>query len=321
MNRMMLTAALALTLGLAATTARAGDYDKSIVPADSIAVVHVDFQAFLEHDFGKLVIADLKAVGLDERIEKVKQELGLDPLLDFSSATLYGNGWDHDDWVMTVRMSANVGKLRELARSNADYESTTYNGHTIHSWIDRKRNKGKRKYCGEISGAPLNETMLVFSDDPARVRAGMDAIFGKGDTLKRVSEGPLAADPDKGATVFIAAKDIQTMPENKPRGPMLRIADTLVASMGEADGNCYARMSVMARSAEEAAQMRALANGMLAMVALGNQPQAQNLAALAASVKIGGGDKEMTLRFEHDARDLHARLKAMHEAKHGRHRE
>lgn len=318
MKRQIIAAALLLTLGLTATS-HADPYDKTIVPADSVAVVHVNFQGMLQTTFGKLVVADLKAVGLDEKIDELKSEFGLDPLVDLNSVTVAVKSYAKGDGVMIVRMSTNVNKLRELVRLNEHYAASEHNGSTVHSWIDKKCDPDKRKYCGDITPEGRNETLLVFGENLTRVHEAMDVIAGTKRSLNGVKEGVLAIEPAEGANVFIVATDLQAMPEaERQNKKMLKLTESIVVNMGEKKDSSFVDIDLTAKSAGDAQSMRAIVEGMLALVAFSDNEHAKELAVLTNDITVGGEEKLVTIDFSHDARNLHARLKAMHEAKHGK---
>lgn len=318
MNRLM-KMTVALLIAVSSGAALAGDLDKQIVPADAKGVIHLDFEAMLNSEFGKLVVADLKQFGLDEHVEKMKRELGLDPLVDFDSATLYGQSWDEDEFVLIARMNGNVEKLRELATLAKGYEQSEYGGHTLHAWLEGHKGKELRKYCAEVGDRPDGQTLLVFSHSKGSVQGAVDLVGGQGKTLRRTQSAVLAMTPKPGCTVFLAVDGLQSAPKHKKHNPMMNALTSLVVQMGEHEGESFVEVTGVTVNEEKANQARVFLNGMLALGAMhanGNGGEAGALfASLIADVEIGGEGTEVTIRFTHDAKDLHAKLKLLHEAK------
>ncbi len=322
MNRlMMMTVALVMTIS--GSTAWAGDLDKQIVPADAKVVMHLDFEAMLASEFGKLVVADLEQLGLKEKVEHMKQQLGLDPLVDFDSATIYTRTWDENEFVMLLRMNGNLEKLRELATLAKEYEQSEYNKHAVHSWLDNHKGKEVRKYCAEVGGRPDGQTLLVFGHSKGSVQGAVDLLEGQGSTLRRTGSEVLGTTPKPGCTVFIAVDNLQSVPEQmkqkKQHTPVLNVLNSLVVQMGEHEGESFVEVTGGAINEQKANQARVFLNGMLAMGAMhvnSNGGEAGPIfSALLQDVTIGGEGAEVTVRFTHDAKELHAKIKALHEMK------
>ena len=92
----------------AAAPLLAGDLQKTEVSPQANWVVHADYQAFRDSVIGKLVRAELKAQGVEEKSRDFATIFGFNPLEDLRDVTLYGNGQDREKAVILVEPSVRV---------------------------------------------------------------------------------------------------------------------------------------------------------------------------------------------------------------------
>ncbi len=313
MKRLMLAASIVFTVAAAPTVGRAASLEPTRVPADVQYFAHVDVKAALSSTLGQLVLADLRALGLDEKIDHVKQFFGIDPLQAIEAMTLYGYGPGEQNAVLIVEMGSNLGRLPELVREADAYEQKSYRGFTIHSWKETKKGHDHRQHCAVYPSGAQDMTLLVFGHDYDRVTAAVDLLEGQGRTLGDVSRGVLASAPGRGSHLFFAGVDVHELGKHRRH----RAAQTAVIDMGERDGLSFAEARLTTETAEQAAQMAQMFTGMLAMAQLAGPNADAPVARLARGVVVDHDGQTVTAEFTYDAAELFADLKAMKANHHG----
>ncbi len=307
-------AALVLMLGLAATT-RAAEMDPKRVPSDALWVVHVDTAAMIDSKIGKLILEDMEPLGLGDRIDSIKAELGLDPLMDFNGITMYGTGYEPTDAVVVVEMGPTIGALEKKVTLAEGYERTSHNGYAIHSWIDNKHRRPGRRYCGHLPITAQSMNLLIFSENKANVIAALDLIARTGKTIEKADRPALMRRPGKGSFVFVAGEVTDALLEKRPGRAMLKMTKSLVYDGGEKDGKVYGRLEVTADSTENATTLFQMVQGVLAMAKLPSAEEATPINRLAGAITVSQSQATVIADFSYDSAALHKEMHTLHEMK------
>lgn len=307
-------AAMILALGLA-TTARASEYEPKRVPQDALWVVHINTAAMIDSKVGGLILEDLEQLGLSEHIQKVKAELGLDPLMDFQAITLYGSGYEPADAAVVVEMGPTLGTLEQKVSQADGYQRTSHDGHAIHTWIDNKHRRAGRRYCGHMAVSQQSMNLLIFSENKEQVVAAIDRISGRGKTVEQSTSATMKRRPGKGSCFFVAGDVTDKLVEKRPGRAMLKIAKSLVYDGGERDGQVYGHCEVKASSTDNATQMYQMAQGLLAMAQLKPAEGATPINRLAKAIRLSLSQDTVIADFTYDAAAFHRELKTLHEMK------
>jgi hypothetical protein len=133
--------ALALLLSLSGTLS-AAPISKSQVPADSKWVMHLDMNQFAASQTCRLLVA---GQGDSKRFQTMlahyRTLLGIDPLKDIASLTLFGNEVTGNRGVALISGSLNSKQITKQFSTYPQY-STKKNGRlTVQTWLDKGSNK------------------------------------------------------------------------------------------------------------------------------------------------------------------------------------
>ena len=111
MNKAIL--ALAGTL-LTASPLFADGVDKSQVPAGTPFLVHLDLEGLLDSTVGKIILERVGDELLSESgLSEIEEELGINPLEDIKSITIFSTGGSMEHGVALVRCTARIEQAFE----------------------------------------------------------------------------------------------------------------------------------------------------------------------------------------------------------------
>lgn len=299
------TVVLIAGLCLIAGSAPAAPLQKSEIHPAANWVVHADLDAFRGSGLGKLVLAELKAQGIEQKMQEFAAIFSFQPLTDLRDVTLYGKGTDRDGVVIIADGRFDAEKLLGIVRWNPRYKEIPYEGVTLHQWLneDKKDPTAEQIMYGYIHGGQ----QVVVS-------AGLDALKQAVNTLKQpaaeTSTGLVNRIPaqEKGGFLQVVATNIGELAGQEPKAAILRQADSLTLSAGETADKIFIGLQVQGQTPEVAQNMANLLQGIVAMTQLAAQEQPK-LSELARNVQITHQDKAMQVRFQAASQSVFGFLK------------
>jgi len=271
-----------------------GALDTKVVGGGAAWVAHVDVEAMLTSELGKMFLAEAeKKEGFAQGMLDIEKTLGFDPLEDIRGITVYGPQLGSEEGVVVVDATVKADKLIDLLKTNKSYESDNYGQHTIHQWVEEKnpRSKGQKRFACFFD----NKTVVIASGLKL-TQSAIDVLDGKADTLaktKAIGSLPQAA---KGAFVVVAADKIRFPRKKSPRAAILKRINAVSMQFGEAEGQVFMNAGLQAGSEEDAVNMRAFVNGFLALSQMMRQQEKfAALQDLGEKIEVGGKGKEVTV--------------------------
>ena len=139
----------------------------------------------------------------------------------------------------------------------------------MHSWLDEKKPGQPRQYAAFVGDR------VVISGGTEALKAVAGSLRGEG---ALADGGDLSLDGFKGS-VFAASANLEGLGERNPKAAMLKTARSAMVSLGEADGNLVGQLLVLTENDASAAQLGAMASGMMAFAQI-NQDADPNLKRL-----------------------------------------
>jgi hypothetical protein len=273
------------------------------VAADAIWLAHVDVGAFKNSTLGRYMLEHPDQFGLDEA-EEFEQEIGLDPLTDFMSFTLYGFSDDpENDGVLVAVTSARADEAlaRLKARDEIDSAEVRLDGYTVHVLADG----GERHYLHVGPADRRDQRIVVLAGSEDAVLGAVKVIDGRAPGLTPGQSPILGDGPGDGSIVFLACGGGDLL-GIEPASEILRLSDGVTVDIGEAADKAYGEATVSANSRESAVNIADVVEGMLALGRLiaAEEPEARPLADLADAVTITSRDRKITVRVAFDAEQL-----------------
>lgn len=305
MSHRVLTSVLLASLCLAAVPAWAGPLQKSEISPGANWMLHADLDAFRNSTFGKLLIGELKAQGVDAKFQEFATVFSFNPLTDVRGVTLYGKGKDRNNAVGIIDGQFDADKLLNIVRWNPQYQEITYQDVTLHRWLNEDKKGGT---AGELMYGYIHKGREVV------ISSGLDALKQAVDVLKGSGTGASAAltsqvpQGDTGTFLQVAATGIGEMVGESPQAAILKQANSLTLTAGEAGEKAFVGIRLQGQSAEVAENILKMAQGLVAMGQLAAQEQPK-LSELAKNVNVTREDKTVQARFEAPSQSIFAFLK------------
>jgi predicted lipoprotein with Yx(FWY)xxD motif/type III secretion system FlhB-like substrate exporter len=304
MGKRALTSVLLASLCL--TPAFAAPLQKAEINPGANWALHADVDAFRNSTLGKLVLAELKAQGVEEKLQGLAAMISFNPLTDLRGVTLYGKGQDRNSAVAIFDGQVNSDALLNVVRWNPQYQEIPYEGVTLYRWLNEDKKKD----------TTTDQLMYGYIHNGQRVviSSGLDALKQAVSTLKGSAAGtstgllnqiPQAA---SGTYLQIAATGIGDIVGQDPKAAILKQADSLNLTAGEVAEKVSIGVRLQGQSPEVADNILKMAQGVVAMAQLAVQEQPK-LSELAKSVNISREDKIVQARFEAPAQSIFAFLK------------
>jgi hypothetical protein len=248
-------AALALLLSLSGTLS-AAPISKSQVPADSKWVMHLDMNQFAASQTCRLLVA---GQGDSKRFQTMlahyRTLLGIDPLKDIASLTLFGNEVTGNRGVALISGSLNSKQITKQFSTYPQY-STKKNGRlTVQTWLDKGSNKplwasfysSRQLILASDEFSLLNSAWVLDGDKP-NLTTGKSTIL----PFPAVPPGSLFTAVTKG---FSGTSPTQAM--------ILRNTESASLQLSENSGIVDGVVLLNADSPESAIQIQQILNGLM----------------------------------------------------------
>ena len=247
--------------------------DLGKVSAKSNFVAHLDFEAARDTSIGKFLLAEIKKDPTVERqLAGVKAAFGLD-LEGLGQLTVYGRG-EKDKGIAVASGGFNVQQLEGFLSLSDNLETSKYKGGTIYATNDG-------------AAAIVGKDTVVAGSGVDFVKHGLDVLAGSQTSLgeNRILEELAKAVPSPVASATANLLGIaEFSPVSGPEAAILKKADLIGLSIGEAEGQVRAAAVLQAADEETAKHLENVLRGLTSLISLGADLDPE-IAELAAKVK------------------------------------
>jgi hypothetical protein len=287
--------AMALVLGLA-TLARAEPLALNQVATDAKWVIHVDVDALwastvVQNAYHKCMTMHKDA---EKKADLVCDIIGMDPRKDLHGVTVYGKDTDEKHGVMIVYANVNKKLLLDLVAIAPDHQSSKYGSYELHSWTP----KCEKKHPHTVTGAFYKPNILVFGGSAEAVKAALDVLDGKSAGISS-SESPLAGPTQPGSILVVRTSVI----DPKIPCPVLKQTESFRIALGENSGESFYRSHAVMKSTEPVQQIKSIAEGFKALVALKHGTDADAM-KLVSGLKVTGEGTNLDISWSASAADV-----------------
>ncbi|MHC4767465.1 MAG: hypothetical protein ACYTEI_01985 [Planctomycetota bacterium] len=274
------------------------------VAADAMWLIHLDVGAFKNSTIGRYVLEHPDQFELED-LDEFEQEVGLHPLTDFMSFTLYGFSDDPEaDGVVVAVTTARADEALARLKAIEEIDSVEVNleGYPVQVLSDQ----GERHYLHVRAADRRDQRIVVLAGSEDVLLRAIKVIDNRAPGLSAGRSSILDGGPDRGSIVFVACGDIEALGGVEPASEILRLSDGVTLDIGEAQGRAYGEATVSATSPESAASIAEVVQGMIALGRLiaAEEPEARPLADLAKAINVGVHDQKITIRISFDAEQL-----------------
>ncbi len=291
-----LPAVLALGLGLA-SLACAEPLDTKQVTADARWFVYIDFDAVkagrMPQTFGSMV---LKSPAGSRQMKRVAEVAGLDLNEDLHGITIYGRHYSEPAAVVIVYAKVDRRRLTDFLQHRPHYRADPYGKHELIAWTEKQGKQDEHT----VTGCFYRPGVIVFGRDAAGVKLSLDVLDGTSPSLPK--DAPLlAAETPPGTMVQAHGVDISDV-ELPFKSPLVRKSKSFRVALGEHDGEAFAVAQATTESMETAKQLRAVAEGLLAMAEFQFESDEQ-ISQLLEAVTISSEGNSVTVELRGPVED------------------
>lgn len=277
--------------------ALAGPLDQRHVAADAKWVVHLDADALraspTARQFGGLWLSSKSA---QDGLQRLRETIGLDPVKDLHALTFYGDQLKEHRGVAIVRSERDQPRLTAFLAKQPDYATDQYKSHQLHTWT-RRRGDREQTLIGCFYGSDL----LLFGEHAGDLQAALDVLDGERPALDR-GDLPLGAEAPPGTILLIRAADLANA-ELPFKSPVIRLSELLGIAIGERGGKTFVDARLVTKSEQNAADMRDVAVGLVAMARLYRDSDEDALKILHA-VEVATEGRTVVLKWSGLATDV-----------------
>ena len=302
-----LTVAAVLGSGWAGLV-RAEPLDLNQVSADAKWVAHIDVDAMrasavLQKAHEQMLKKHPEA---EKHLAKVREMWKFNPCTDMHGATFYDTQIKKGSGVAIVHAKVDQHMILEKAKRAPEHRASTYGKYELHSWTHAKESKHERSMTGTF----YKPDVLVFGNSVEAVKAALDVLDGTKANIAG-TDGPLAAKVPPGAMLVARAVDL-SQADLPCKSPLVKEVDTLMMAVGENHGESFLVGKLTVKQPEIAQQMKAVADGFLAMTALthGSDPNAMKL---LGALKLTTTDKAITVEWRAPAEAVWVQMQNRYE--------
>lgn len=299
-----LTSAL-LGLFCLAPATHADVLNREWVPAASAWVAHVNFEAFHTTAFGRALARFTQSDEFDidgMSYQEFEGEWGFDPLEDLRSVTVFDAHGDMEEAAILVVASPRVDNLFERLRREHPSERIDADGLALEAWGDG----GDRVLVHRLS-LSNGDRLLVLSPNRQQVTAAVRVLRGDEPNMLSVPESAAIQRPTPGSFVYVTATGgFEKLGDFEPASQLAEMARSFMFELGESSGRAFARLSVEARSGEQADNLAAVINGARGFMALavGQEDIPDEVRQMINSLRVNTQGTNVMLELDFDANRL-----------------
>lgn len=250
-----------------ASTASAGPVNRSHLPRDIGWYMHLDLEAFVHSDLGRVVRESNESLVLDgsEFVGMLQLEAGA----EIRSLTCFGfrDPSDAASAVLLADLTASfddaMSRLRSDPRLNAaevmagPYPATRFTPEDPEAW------EVERVYVSMIE-LP-NGRRAVMSSDPGLVQQARDVLENRGPSLDE--ESPLSGlEPQLGSYFFSAGAEMGDVADTRLLPRLAQLSESGMLDIGERDGATYVRGRISGKDESCARDIADILQGGIALV-------------------------------------------------------
>lgn len=266
----------------------AAPLSKSQVPADSKWVMHLDMNQFASSQTGR-ILAGGQSDGkrFQTMLTRYRNLLGVDPLKDIASLTLFGNEVTGNRGVALINGSLNAKQITKQFSTYPQY-STKKNGQlTVQTWLDKS--SGKPLWASFFNSRQL----ILASDEFSLVNTAW--VLGGDRPNLAASKNPALPFPEVQPGSFFTAVTKGYSGTTPTQAMILRNTESANMQISENANIVDGTLLLNADSPETAIQIQQILNGL--MVSSGFADSESPLAKLAELSTISRTGNTMSLKI------------------------
>ena len=265
----LLIAALVLAALILSVPAWPGTLPTSIVPDGARWVAHLDMEKFIATTLYQYLEKDGK---FDIKSRDLNRWFKIDVPKDITGLTIFGLDPGDKQAVFTVAGKFDRAGLLALIALDKEHQETPYGAYTLYS-------TGSDEY-----GAFINDGLIVFSENREAIEKVLDTAAGKTKSFASSKLNASFKDVSSGAFLSGVVENLSGLGKEINQSKFVEKASMMFFLAQEKQDNLQVRVQVTADTPESAKNMADMAQGLIALVRLG---QGEGPGAIPASLVEG----------------------------------
>jgi hypothetical protein len=260
------------------------------VPADAKWYLHLDLDAAKKTVLFNEILDAVKAqFPVEDVVAQLKAGIGVNPLTDISGVTIFNSSFAKDVAAVVIYAKVDAALLSNALAQNPDYKETVYGKHLLLGWTDK--NDGKPK-----TGCFYGDGIVLMADKVDTLKLAVDTLDGTKPAGSSLVKSPAAG-------VFLCASADLARSNDPNISQLLSTTVPATASVSEVDGKLEVSLTLTAKTAEQAAQIKKMADGAAAFAQLATQ-QIPSAAALLKEITVAANGDKVVATFKEDSKTL-----------------
>ena len=265
----LLIAALVLAALILSVPAWPGTLPTSIVPDGARWVAHLDMEKFIATTLYQYLEKDGK---FDIKSRDLNRWFKIDVPKDITGVTIFGLDPGDKQAVFAVAGKFDRAGLLALIALDKEHQETPYGAYTLYS-------TGSDEY-----GAFINDGLIVFSENREAIEKVLDTAAGKTKSFASSKLNASFKDVSSGAFLSGVVENLSGLGKGINQSKFVEKASMMFFLAQEKQDNLQVRVQVTADTPESAKNMADMAQGLIALVRLG---QGEGPGAIPASLVEG----------------------------------
>ena len=291
---------VAAVLMLAAAATMAGPLPKAQIAVTAKWVVHLDLDCLATtKTCSALTNSPAAGPAFQNALARYRALLGVDPLRELRSVTLYGEDVTGNRGAALVSGNLRVDVITRTLTAYPKHHTTPWGAWTVHHWRDAASGK-------EMCACLYSNHLLVIGSDESAVDGALNVLNGVKQNLakgKGILTFPLARD---GVFFTLVSRGYAGSGQEPLKALILRNTESVTMQIGEKAGVVDASLVLNAVSPEAALQIEQIVNGLIVTANLTNDDS--GLAELAALCTVNREDSTLRIRLNCPATQAAAQL-------------
>jgi len=307
---------LTTALIFCAPSAPTSDLDLSLVPADTPFLVHLDVRALLGSELVTQGLAGA-GMGVDDLsqlgdLQEMTQALGVNPIQDLYSVTVFSSGAATDQGAALIRTSAKLDAVLEMVRQSGELRVGRLEGHDVYGLDEALAYVHPGKDAGE--------RLLVLTSDEEQLWGAIQVLEGHAPSLASARAARLSI-PETPPGTFLAVEVGDVLSEltrevGEPASRLARLVGGVSLAAGEQQGKLFVDLALETASEDQARQVSDIVRGLSALVSLVGADEIPPLAQeLLGAVRSSTEGARVRFHFERASKSLIEDLRELHGAR------
>ncbi len=241
----------------------AGPMQTSRVPSSALWVAHADTQALLASGIGTFVLDKARRPDVQAGLAALRNLTGLDLTRDIRSITAYGTAPGDANGAALIEGTFDREKLLTLLRMNPTFKESRAGDLAVYEWTDNPQaaTPGPLRF-----GTFFQDNLAVVAGSRDVLEVALATLQGRQENLAAASAPEVQ--PAAGTYLGVYALRIPLPPDDPKGAQLFQKVLSGRLEIGQAEGNFFARLTVLARDPATAADLGKMAEGFLAFLDL-----------------------------------------------------